>query len=316
MTLTPAWPVFGHQTAERAVSDAMQSGRMHHAWLFDGPSGIGKSRLARRFAAVLLGADRFSESTLEVASDDPVVEKMEAGAHPDFRWLSRQPNEKGKLPLYIPVDQVREDLVNFFTLKPALGGKRVCVVDAVDELNASGANALLKSLEEPPSHCVLILIYHGHRPILPTIRSRCRRLRFSPLDETAFEKAIERAPISVQARAKAFSGGRPGRAMALSEPDAMAGLSAAETLLGHLDRGALRDVPSVFASAAKSDESFGAFASGLLEGLSRRAIETPGLASAWLWVTRTLDHASRDAMDRGQTTAKLVSGLQEHYSAA
>ncbi|MEM9738430.1 MAG: DNA polymerase III subunit delta' [Pseudomonadota bacterium] len=316
MTNGVAWPLFGHDAAEASVIAAMDSRRMHHAWLLEGPSGIGKARLARRFAATLLGAKAMSPNRLDVSREDPIVEKMLAGAHPDFRWVSRRPNEKGKLPLFIPVDQVREDLVSFFTLKPALGGRRVCVVDALDELNASGANALLKSLEEPPSHCVLILIYHGQRALLATIRSRCRRLRMMTLGPEDLEAALSGASETVAARAKGFAAGRPGRAIAFSDPEALAGLAAAETLLGHLDRGPLREAPSIFASAAKSDASFSAFTSGLLDGLGTRAFDQPALADAWLWVTRLLDHASRDAMDRGQTTAKLVSGLQEHYRTA
>lgn len=316
MSGTSAWPLFGHQSAELDVLSAMESGRMHHAWLIEGPSGIGKSLLARRFAARLLGAKPATANSLDVSVKDPVVEKMQAGGHPDFRWLAREANDKGKLPLFIPVDQVREDLVNFFTLKPALGGRRVCVVDSVDELNASGANALLKSLEEPPSHCVLILIYHGERAILPTIRSRCRRLRVTPLDEAAMGMALERSPLQVPAKVLTVAGGRPGRALELAEPDGLSGLSAAASLLTHLDRGAFREIPAVHSSASKSEASFSAFATGVLEGLSQRALERPELASAWLWVTRLLDQASRDAMDRGQTAAKLVSGLQEHLRAA
>jgi len=311
-----AWPSHGHAAAEQDVLGAMESGRLHHAWLIEGPSGIGKARFARRLAAVLLGAKRVNGNTLDVSASDPVVEKMAAGGHPDFRWLAREPNEKGRLPLFIPVDSVREDLVNFFTLKPALGGKRVCVLDAVDELNASGANALLKSLEEPPRNCVLILIYHGQRAILATIRSRCRRLQLGILSDDEMEAALKSAGGSASDKAKSIAKGRPGLALELSEPDALSGLSAADAVLRSLDRGAMRDLPTAFAQVTKNDLSFRAFSIGLLAGLAARASDAPQLASAWLWVSNVLDHATRDSMDRGQTTAKLLSGLQERSRAA
>ena len=179
-----AWSIIGHDAAETAAGEALHDGRIHHAWLLQGPSGLGKARFAKRFAARLLGAQRLSGAgLLDSAPNDPVVEKIEASSHPDLRWLRREPGEKGKLPLFISVDRVREDVVNFITLKPALGGRRVCVIDSVDELNTNGANALLKSLEEPPPNCVLLLIHHGQTSLLPTIRSRCRVVRFGALSD-------------------------------------------------------------------------------------------------------------------------------------
>lgn len=304
-------PLFGHDAAEREISEALRCGKMHHAWLLEGPSGIGKSRLATRAAAVLLGAQRLDANRLDVAALDPIVEKLVAGAHPDFRLLSRVPDEKGKMPLYISVDRVRTDLVDFLVLKSALGGRRVCIVDAIDELNANGANALLKSLEEPPADCVILLIYHGDRAILPTIRSRCRRLRLGGLDDAELEDALKLNSVEVKPAALSYAKGRPGRAALLSRPSAIAAISAAKLFGGELEKGGVRSVGRIFAAASADDDAFAAFADAMLRWAAEN--EHP---KAWLWLSRLLDQATRDAMERGQTTAKLISGLQTELETA
>lgn len=311
-----AWPLWGHGEAEAALRSAAESDKLHHAWLLEGPSGIGKSRLAKRMAAYLLDAQPLSENGLDTSATDPVVEKLVAGAHPDFRWLAREPNDKGKLPLYIPVDQVREELVNFLTLRPALGGRRVCVVDALDELNASGANALLKSVEEPPPNCVLILLYHGERTLLPTIRSRCRRLRLTHLSEADMAAVLADQKLEIDPDLQALAAGRPGEAIQLNEPGAITAIRAAH----QVSRGLARDESGVFASAylpaSTTDGAFHAFTTALLADLAALAREDARMADAWLWTSRHLDQARRDAMDRGQTVARLLTGLQQTVQSA
>lgn len=306
-----AWPLWGHGEAEAALRSAAESGKLHHAWLLEGPSGIGKARLARRTAAYLLGAKPLSENGLDASITDPVVTKLLAGAHPDFRWLAREPNDKGKLPLYIPVDQVREELVNFLTLRPALGGRRVCVVDALDELNASGANALLKSVEEPPPNCVLILLYHGERALLPTIRSRCRRLRLTHLSEADMAAVLAEQKVEIDQDLQALAAGRPGEAVQLNEPTAAAAIRAAHQVSRGLSRGDGSALAPAYIPASATDGAFHAFTTALLADLAGLAREDARMAEAWLWTSRHLDQARRDAMDRGQTVARLLTGLQQ-----
>ena len=166
--------LFGHETAERTMLRAWESGRLPHAWLLRGPRGVGKATLAYRFARRLLaGADH------ERAAADPghpIFRMVMKKAHPDLRVLERSINPKtGKLTRDIPVDLVRDmDLALHATA--ARDGYKVLIVDPADELNASGANALLKLLEEPPASTVMLLVCQ--RPgILPrTILSRCMQL--------------------------------------------------------------------------------------------------------------------------------------------
>ena len=165
-------PVIGHEDAKRRFLDAASSDKLHHGWMLQGPRGIGKARLALQFAAHLLGASA-QGSPLSADAENAVGRLIVAGSHPDLRIIRVPIDEKGKAKTEIPVDAVRE-LAGFFALRPAMGGWRIAIIDAVDELNRFGANAILKTLEEPPPRAVLFLVSHGERAPPPTVRSRCR----------------------------------------------------------------------------------------------------------------------------------------------
>ena len=179
--------LYGHVDAERALLDAYRGNRLPHAWLISGPPGIGKATLAYRMARfVLANPDPRaplvqSASSLQVDPEHPVSRRIAAQTQADLLVLERTINEKTKkLRQDIQVDDVRRS-VAFFGSTPGEGGWRVAIVDAVDELNTSGANALLKVLEEPPRRALLLLVSHSSVRVLPTIRSRCRLLALRPL---------------------------------------------------------------------------------------------------------------------------------------
>lgn len=201
---------FGHDAEERAIAEALAGARMHHAWLLAGPKGLGKATLAYRFARAALGAPRTGPRPLDVDSEHPVSRRIAALSHPDLFVLRRGLNDRGKPRREITVDEAR-DLGHFFSLAPSEGGMRVAIVDAVDDLNRNAANAILKTLEEPPARSVLILVCHAPGAILPTIRSRCRRLALRPLSDAQMRGALKGADAQLLGLAK----GRPGRALAL-----------------------------------------------------------------------------------------------------
>src|SRR5215813_4967550 len=195
----------GHPLAEQALLRAWRSSRLHHAWLLTGPRGIGKATLAFRFTRyVLAGGERglFAEGpdTLEVPPTAPVFRQVASGGHPDLLTIERGYDEKrDRYRTEIVVDDVRE-LGGFLHLKAAAGGWRVVVIDSVDELNRNAANALLKVLEEPPARALILLVSHAPGRLLPTIRSRCRRLTLGPLDERVMEELLGRhAPALAEA---------------------------------------------------------------------------------------------------------------------
>lgn len=175
----------GHETAERHILEAVTSGRMPHAWLLCGRRGIGKSTLAHRFARYLLAGEPAgglfgAPATLDVDMEHPSIRRMRAGGHADFRRIERSLDERGRLRRDIVVEDVR-DLGEFMHLTPAEGGWRIALIDAADEMTRNASNALLKLLEEPPRAAILILVAHAPGRLLPTIRSRCRRLDLRPL---------------------------------------------------------------------------------------------------------------------------------------
>jgi DNA polymerase-3 subunit delta' len=229
--------IWGQDKAIGQFLDAWASRKLHHAWLLAGPKGVGKASFAlaaaRRVLAEAAGPP-FDLPGLEVPYDPddldedgephehPIARLVRKGSHPDMRWLQRLENEKGNLKQDITVDQIRE-LGEFMSLSAAMSPWRMAVIDTVDELNRPAANALLKMLEEPPPNSLFFLVSHAPGRLLPTIRSRCRRLEFHALDDDAMTSILEaNAPeLSAAERAAvvAMSFGSAGRALAFAGLD-------------------------------------------------------------------------------------------------
>lgn len=305
-----AWPLYGHDAAELSFISALESRRLHHGWLIEGPSGIGKSLLARRIAARLLGAQS-AGSSLDASLVDSTVQKVLADSHPDLKWLARRPDEKGKIKQDIPVDDVRA-LNAFFSLKAGLGGWRVGVIDSLDELNRSGGNALLKTLEEPPKDCLLILISHGTRPILPTIRSRCRTLRLSPLSEEETSRVFDTIDLDADTArmAATLARGRPGHGIRLSTPTGLSAANAVRNYLRALPRPSDALLADLIAKGSSDKDAFDAVCDEVLSWLEKRSETVPALSARWLKMSQTLSTARELNMDMAQTLSKLVTGLQ------
>ncbi len=310
--MTAAWPLFGHDAAETAFLDAASDGKLHHAWLLQGPSGIGKSRFAHRAGAYLLGALSEDEKGLGAPTDDPVMRSLLSGSHPDFMVIRREVNDKGKLAQDISVEQVR-DLSAFFSLKPALGGWRVAIVDSIDDLNRNGANALLKTLEEPPDRAILFLINHGAQPVLPTIRSRCRLLRFGVLSAVDMDMALKVAGAVFEPAELAH--GRPGLAIRLSAPSAIAAKRAARDLIRTLPKTTDAATTAALRHASADEAAIEAFQMEALGWLETRAVAEPRVSANWLATVRALGQAEALNMDHAQTAARLIALLTAAGSA-
>ncbi len=230
--------IVGQERAVEQFTAAWQSRKLHHAWLLAGPKGVGKATFAKAAAQRVLAeaaGPPFDLPGLEVPLDlndldedgeprgHPIARLVRKGSHPDMRWLERLENEKtGNLSRNISVAQVRE-LGEFLGLTPALSDWRVAVIDTVDELEPSGANAVLKMLEEPPANVLFLLVSHAPGRLLPTIRSRCRRLEFQILGDDAMTSILAReAPELADAERRkiiSMAFGSAGRALAFAELD-------------------------------------------------------------------------------------------------
>lgn len=228
----------GLEGPEGAFLEAMDRGRLHHAWLLTGPEGVGKATFAYRAARRLLGAQADAALGLLGSQEGhPVSRQVAARSHPDLLVLERA-GEDGKARKVIPVDEARR-LPEFFSQSPASAPYRIAIIDAVDDLNVNAANAVLKTLEEPPERGVLLLVSHSPGRLLPTIRSRCRRLAFPPLEE-AQVAAILRARADLNEddaiRLARMAKGAPGLALRLASVGALEVDEAAHEILRSLPR--------------------------------------------------------------------------------
>ena len=228
----------GQEAAEADFEAARARGRLHHAWLLTGPEGVGKATFAYRAARRLLGApadERYGG--LGVDPGHPVARQVAARSHPDLFVLERE-GPDGKPRRIIPVDDARK-LAEFFSKSPAAAPHRVAIVDAADDLNPNAANAILKTLEEPPPRGVLLMVSHAPGRLLPTIRSRCRRLAFQPLGveaTAAFVRDRAGANPEEALRLAHMAEGAPGRALQLAAANAIAMDDAARDLIADLPR--------------------------------------------------------------------------------
>ncbi len=234
-----AWS--GHAAQEGSFLGAVASGRLPHAWLLAGPRGLGKAGFALRAATFLIAdgiANAAGTATLDPPPGHPALGPINAGAHSELLRLTRvapksrtkgdNPPREDELARNITVDQVRE-LLTRLRVRPAGSAYRAVIIDSIDDLERGAANALLKTLEEPPHNTVFLLVSHRPGSLLPTIRSRCRLLWFAPLDDVIMRGVLtdrlpDAAPEAIDALVR-IGAGAPGRALAYAALD-LAGIDA------------------------------------------------------------------------------------------
>jgi DNA polymerase-3 subunit delta' len=344
-----ATELLGHEQAERQFLDAWAGKRLAHAWLICGPRGIGKATLAYRIARFVLAGGGESSGglfggggppeALAIAPDHLVFRRIAANGHPDLRVLERGFSSDGrKKQTEIPVDAVRT-IGGFLALTPAEGGWRVVIIDTVDELNRAGANAILKLLEEPPRNALILLLSHSPDRLLPTIRSRCRRLMLRPLPaETVARLLIRQRPDLGPTEAAAvarIAEGSIGQALDLVEREGLSLYRDMIELLGKLpkidvaalhgfadkvggDEEKSRTVEALFLRwlAATAGRSGGHEAIEAVEGeaeLGRRLLGAAGLdrwLDLWDKANRAFERAEAVNLDRKQVLLNTFFSLE------
>jgi DNA polymerase III subunit delta' len=310
----------GQDAQESAFLAAMHSERLHHAWLLTGPQGIGKAGFAAKAAARMLAVASAIPPTGEgmgVPETHATAKLIDAGSHPDLYRLQRLEKEKtGDVARSITIEQVRQ-LTAQFSLAPSQGNRRVVIIDAIEDLERNAANALLKSLEEPPASTVFLLVSHAPDRLLPTIRSRCRTLRFGRLDQDSMKVALRRVlpdagPIEIDSLAR-IGDGVPGLALRFAGLDIAAIDSALSDLATKGDPdNAQRYALAVQLSGKSAQPRYEAFLARAPAFLAGQAKERTGLAldralNQWD-VARTLaDSAVHQSLDPHMVVFALAS---------
>ncbi|MCX8134286.1 MAG: DNA polymerase III subunit delta' [Roseococcus sp.] len=317
-------PLLGQEEALRTLEAAALSGRLHHTWLFCGPRGIGKASAAFRFAAWLLSGQPRApagQGPLWLPPASPVLRRVAAGAHPDL--LALAPDEEAGRRRTIKVEAVRAAR-QFLALTPAEGGYRCLIVDEAEAMEAPAANTLLKTLEEPPPRTIIILLSHAPGRLLPTIRSRCRRLDFFPLPEGLLASLLDSWQPGAGALAP-LAGGSPGRALALMAAEglelarlaeeALAGGAGPEAAHALADRLAGREAGAAFATffdllarAVESGVRAAAAGQGGPGWVARRPLAAWAEASVAL--RRMAMEAERLSLDRRQAVIAAMATLR------
>ncbi len=319
--------LIGHAGAEAAFLAAWREGRLHHAWLLAGPEGVGKATFAYRVATFLLAhppARAHEAPSLAVDPSHPAARLVTQGAHPDLAVLRRKAAGEGGRKTdatEISVEDVRAAL-GLFEATSGFGGWRVIVVDAADDLNRNSANALLKMLEEPPPNAVFLLVTHAPGRLLPTIRSRCRVLRFEPLEDAEIVAILrdlgppwDDLDDDALAMAAGRAGGSVARALEGIDPETVALVRQVETLLDRLptlDRKAMlalaerlagRDGEADFAVVLQTCLDW------IADRVSTRATEGPRRLAPLAEVWNTISQSAREAETYNLDRRPLVIGM-------
>ena len=204
----------GHDSAWHEWRAAMTSDRMHHGWILSGRQGVGKGAFALAAAAELVAEPGTTQLAPEHHPDILVLSHLPAN---DEEEKKRAEGKPFQVKRNITIDQIRRMQARL-TTRPTLGSRRVVIVDPADDMEKGAVNALLKSLEEPPQGTFFLLVSHRPGRLLPTIRSRCRTLRFAPLDDAEVAEILASeapgADSATRTAAVAAAEGSPGVALA------------------------------------------------------------------------------------------------------
>ena len=334
--------LLGQSKAEDIFLKAWKNQTMHQAWILNGPKGIGKATLAYRIARFMLWADENKKdmyNSLNVPENSEVFRQVASDSHPDLMVVERDYIEtdrkkiikaiqKGEAPYeeelsamkksaFIRVDDVRK--VNEFLSKTSFNDNwRIVIIDSADEMNKNAANALLKILEEPPAHTILLLISHNPGMLLPTIRSRCAKLPLQMLDADETASLLRRyRPNLNEAMIKKIAEMCPqsiGKAILYADLDAVGMYNGLCKILYAKQKFALSDLLDFCTSVTSDAESFYLLQELILKFIREsmpQSNDAETLYACWNDANRMFADCQNINMDKKQMLINLLTKISK-----
>lgn len=332
--------LIGHEEEENFLLDAWKNNALHNSWIFSGIEGIGKSTLAYRFARFLLSADFQTPEkydSFEVPPDAQIFNLIANNSHPDFKIIERDYTETDRRKImkaikdgeqlsaeemqglkrsaFIRVDDVRT-INEFLSKRSSQDGWRIVLVDSIDDMNASSANAILKILEEPPHKTIIILISHNPNRLLPTIKSRCAKLHLKPLSDAHLGSLIRRYRPEVSEKSIKslceLSSGSIGKALNYIDNNALERFSELEKIVSAGSGFKLSALIS-FCDKAVADEDSYYLAQSLILKLIHNTVRLgqniEEVSLSWDEALKMFDETDRLNLDKKQTLITVISNL-------
>lgn len=253
--------ILGQPHALDVLRQALKSARLHHAWIFSGPRGVGKFTTAVEFAKILLDPEAAPNLAGAIESDPEgrISKMIDAESHPDLHVIRKElalysdnPLLRARKLMNIPIDLLRERMIGGRTgddkthdaiayRTASLGNGKVFIIDEAELIDSNGQNTLLKTLEEPPPRTYMFLITARPERLFATIRSRCQHVRFQPLDHESMQAWFAQSGLEVDAMEREwierFADGAPGQAKTAAEFGFSQWQHTLDPMIGHLERG-------------------------------------------------------------------------------
>jgi DNA polymerase III subunit delta' len=328
--------IIGHEKAEAELLEAYKADRLPQAWIIGGPSGIGKATLAWRLTKFIMAnpdpsSPHVQKATcLDTSDDNPQVRQVLSLTHSDLLLMRRSYNPSTKrFYSEIRADDVRK-ANDMFHLAANNGGWRIGILDSADELNKFSANALLKLIEEPPPRSLFLIIAHHPSRLLPTIRSRARKIYLSPLTPDQIKTALKTILTSSRFSTKAISqaaemaGGSVREALRLLEGDGLdiaAQMSNILRGMPRVDWKSVLDLSDIIC-ARDADDDFSSALMGIYDWLDAQIQDNAGLgaerlaplALVWDKIAKAVRHTEAINLDKRALLVSIFTDLAEAYA--
>ena len=317
--------ILHQKRALEILTAAWRGGRVHHAWIFHGPFGVGKRTTAEAFAAALLDPDaRLNEGgVVEADPGGETARLVESGTHPDLHVVtkemalfSRDPKVRERKQIVIPAEVIREYLVEpasrSASKQSGARASKVFIVDEAERLGADGQNVMLKTLEEPPPGTVIILVTAHEDRLLPTIRSRCQRVAFTPLPREDMEAWMKREGVNVSGDERhwllRFSQGSPGLARIALKHGFYGWYATLAPMLREIEAG--RYPTSMGAAMAKMVEEFAEAEVKAGQNVSKDAANKAGARFLFTLLAEEVRHQLHAAVRNGEPVEPHALALE------